>query len=186
MQSYDYSSRQGIHPIGWMDFHAMARRLAEELALHQPDAIIGIARAGLIPAAEVAYMLRTELYPIRLTRRQNDQVVYPQPVWVTPVPEDVAGKVIAVVDEIASRGETLAMAADAVRAQGAQRVITACLVSHSWANPQPDLTVLVSDALVIFPWGRHIWLNGRWQPHPEYVSALESQGLDASALEQNL
>ena len=42
-----------------------------------------------------------------------------QPVWKIPVPQEVAGKVVVVVDEIADTGETLAMVADSARALGA-------------------------------------------------------------------
>jgi hypoxanthine phosphoribosyltransferase len=71
------------------------------------------------------------LYPVRVTRRVNDEVRYKQPVWRVPVPPDVAGRLVAVVDEMADTGETLAMLANQVRAQGATRVVTATLVSHS-------------------------------------------------------
>lgn len=182
--SYDYSNRQGIYPISWQEFQSLTRKLVEGLAPYQPQAVVGVSRAGLIPAVEIAYALRLDLYPVSITRRANDRVISEKPVWKTPVAEEVAGKVIAVVDEIASRGETLALVAEAARRQGAVQVVTASLVAHTWANPLPDVTGLVSDALVLFPWGRHVWADGRWQPHPEYAEALRAQGLDPSNLDE--
>ncbi len=177
MQSYDYDHRQGVREISWEEFAALAAQLAEQLEPAAIEIVIGIARAGLFPATAVACSLRRELYPVRVTRRVNDEVAFKTPVWRVPVTQDVAGKVVAVVDEIADTGETLAMVADAVRAQGAARVVTACLVRHSWARPAPDACALVSDALVIFPWDRRVLLDGQWQPHPEIVSALKAQGI---------
>jgi hypoxanthine phosphoribosyltransferase len=176
MKSYDYAHRDGVHTLTWGDFYSLAQGLAEGLAAHGPQAIVGIARAGLFPGTAVACMLRRELYPVRITRRLNDEVVYDVPVWKTPLPPDIAGKVIAVVDEIADSGETLALVAEAAKREGAKQVITACLVSHSWASPAPDLSALVSDALVIFPWDRLVFQDGEWAPHPEIISALEAQG----------
>jgi hypothetical protein len=39
------------------------------------------------------------------------------------------------------------------------------------------VTALVSDALLVFPWDRKVYMNGRWQTHPELVEALRAQGL---------
>ena len=177
MQSYDYAHRQGVKEITWDEFASLAARLAEQLEQAGVEVVVGIARAGLFPATAVACSLRRELYPVRVTRRVNDEVTFKQPVWRVPVTQDVAGKVVAVVDEIADTGETLAMVADAVRAQGAAHVVTACLVRHSWATRSAplDACALVSDALIIFPWDRQVLIAGQWQPHPEIVAALKAQ-----------
>jgi hypoxanthine phosphoribosyltransferase len=175
MQSYDYAHRDGVYNISWDGFHSLARQLAEGLATYEPEAIVGVARAGLFPATAIACMLRRELYPTRLTRRLNDEVIHDTPVWITPVPPEVTGKIVAVVDDIADSGETLSMVAEAVSEAGARKVVTACLVSHSWADPPPDLTPMVSDALVLFPWDQRVYMDGKWQPHPEIVTALEVQ-----------
>jgi hypoxanthine phosphoribosyltransferase len=96
-------------------------------------------------------------------------------VWKVPVSPEVSGQVVAVVDEITDTGESLAMAAQAVLERGAARVVTACLVTHTWANPAPDVSALVSDALVIFPWDQRVLIRGEWQPHPEILAALKAQ-----------
>lgn len=175
MRSYDYARRKGIEEITWERFPALAARLAVALAPHSVDMVLGIARAGLFPATAVACALRRELYPVRVSRRINDRVHYARPVWHLGVTPDVAGKIVAVVDEIADTGETLAMVANRVREQNARRVITATLISHSWADPMPDITALITDALVIFPWDQEVYENGQWQPHPELAEALRLQ-----------
>ncbi len=176
MKSYDYAHRQGVRSISWEEFARLSARLAERLDQIGVEVIVGIARAGLIPATTVACNLRREMYPVRVTRRVNDEVRYASPVWKVPVSPEVAGKVVAVVDEIADSGETLALVAEGARAQGAAQVVTATLVSHSWASPPPDFCALVSDELVIFPWDQQIYSEGHWQPHPEIVAALKAQG----------
>ena len=178
MQSYDYANRAGVLDLTWEDFARLSARLAEALAGQGVQAVIGLARAGLFPAAQVAAMLRCELHPARLTRRLNDQVVSPHPLWKTPISPLVAGQVVAVIDEIADSGETLRLAAEAARQAGAAGVVSACLVSHSWADPAPDVCALVSDALVLFPWDRRVWTSAGWQPNPELAEALQLQGFE--------
>jgi len=173
VRSYDYQHRDGVTRIGWEDFAALSARLAEELSRENIQVVVGIARAGLFPATAVACALRCELFPIRLTRREDDRVVHERPVWKVRVSPEVRGKVVAVVDEIADTGETLAEAARAVEAAGASRVVTASLLSHGWARPRPAVSAMVTDALVIFPWDAQVYVDGRWCLHPELQAALE-------------
>jgi len=175
MKGYDRLIRKGIHNITWADFGKMASRLASYLEVFAPEVVIGIARGGLFPATAVACSLRVEMFPVRITRRVNDEVVYDDPVWKVPMTDDVAGKTVAIVDEIADSGKTLAKVAKAALEKGATKVITACLVSHSWADPQPGVTVLKTDAFVIFPWDWEILQQGEWQTHPEIEAALKAQ-----------
>jgi hypoxanthine phosphoribosyltransferase len=150
---------------------------------HDPvgcDAVVGIARAGLFPATLVACGLRCELYPMRVTRRLNDNVVYDRPTWQVDVSPHVRGQRVAVIDEIADSGETLALVADRVEELGAAHVVTACLVAHGWADPMPDVVARVTDALVLYPWDRRVYMEGRWQAHPEIEAALAKQGDETS------
>jgi hypoxanthine phosphoribosyltransferase len=175
MKSYDYAQREGFRTIAWEEFIKLSDQLAEKLDKAGVELIIGVARAGLLPATTVALSLRKELYPIHLTRRVNDTVIFEKPVWRVPVPEEVAGKTVAVVDEIADSGQTLAMVCQSVLEKGAKQVISACLVSHSWANPMPDIALIISDELILFPWDAKVLINGEWQEYPEIVAAIKAQ-----------
>jgi len=177
MQSYDYARRQGVEEISWDRFARLSRALAERLAARRIDAVVGIARAGLFPATAVACALRCDLHPVRVTRRAQDAVIARHPVWKIDVSAEVQGKIVAVVDEIADTGETLAMVAARVRECGAAQVVAAALVAHSWASPLPEIVGLTTDALVIFPWDRQVLAEAHWQPHPELAAALKLQGL---------
>ena len=179
MKSYDYSHRLGVKQISWDDFDTLVKRLAELVVPYHPQMILGVARGGLFPATSVACSLRCEFFPIRLTRRLNDVVVYDQPVWKIPIPPAAAGKVVVIIDEIADSGQTLAMVADSTIAVGAAQVVTASLVSHSWSKPFPQVTALVSDEFIVFPWGRQILVDGKWVTHPEIEAGLEAQSRNA-------
>ncbi len=180
MKSYDYAHRKGIEEITWERFGELSRALTEQLSGKQVDIVIGIARAGLFPGTAVACALRRELYPVRVTRRVNDVVQYQSPIWRVDVPATVAGQRVAVIDEIADSGETLAIVAARALERGARQVWTLSLVTHSWANPKPDFTALASDALIVFPWDKLVFTNKGWQLHPELESAIRAQ--DKSSL----
>ncbi|MBN1424651.1 hypothetical protein JXA88_08845 [Candidatus Fermentibacteria bacterium] len=176
MKSYDYVNRDGFAPISWERFSELCREMVEELGRLNVGAVVGIARPGLFPATQIALSLRTELYPVRVTRRVNDVVAYAKPVWKVAVSPEVAGGVVAVVDEIADTGESLALVAEAVRQAGAERVVTATLACHSWATPQPDVCPLVTDSLVLWPWDQRVLFRNKWVAHPEYIKAAVDQG----------
>jgi hypoxanthine phosphoribosyltransferase len=176
MKSYDYAQRRGIEEISWERFGELSRALTEQLAGKQVDMVIGIARAGLFPATAVACALRRELYPVRVTRRVNDVVQYESPIWRVDVPATVAGQRVAVIDEIADTGETLAIVAARALERGAHQAWTMSLVAHSWADPHPQFTALTSDALIIFPWDKQVFTQEGWMLHPELERAIRSQG----------
>jgi hypoxanthine phosphoribosyltransferase len=175
MKSYDYAHRKGVDEISWERFGELSRSLTEQVSEKKIDLVIGIARAGLFPATAVACALRRELYPVRVTRRVNDVVQYESPIWRVDVPATVAGQRVAVIDEIADTGETLAIVAARALERGARRVWTLSLVAHSWADPKPDFTALVSDALLIFPWDGQVLTSNGWEMHPELEAAIRTQ-----------
>ena len=180
MKSYDYAHRKGIDEISWERFGELSRALTEHLSGKKIDIVIGIARAGLFPATAVACALRRELYPVRVTRRVNDVVQYERPIWRVDVPATVANQRVAVIDEIADTGETLAIVAARALERGARQVWTLSLVTHSWADPQPDYTALTSDALLIFPWDKQVFTSEGWQLHPELETAIRAQDSSSS------
>jgi len=180
MKSYDYTHRKGIEEISWERFGELSRALTEQLADKKIDIVIGIARAGVFPATAVACALRRELYPVRVTRRVNDVVQYESPIWRVDVPATVANQRVAVIDEIADTGETLAIVAARALERGACQVWTLGLVAHTWANPKPNFTALTSDALVIFPWDKEVYTESGWQMHPELVEAIRAQDSSSS------
>ena len=176
-ESYDYSNRDNIWPISWKDFHGLCQAIALAAASFNPEIIIAIGRGGFYPGTLIAHLLRTEIYPVRFTRRLNDEVVRREPQWLLEPPALVQGKRILIVDEIASSGKTLRGAKQKVEELGAAVVQTAVLYAHSWGTELPDYIGLISDALLLNPWDREVVVNGRLQFHPEYAEALAQQGI---------
>ncbi|MBA3948167.1 MAG: phosphoribosyltransferase [Herpetosiphonaceae bacterium] len=168
-----------VESINWERFEQLTHMLAEQIAPFDPQIIIGIARGGLFPATLLSFILRHELYPIRLAYHHDDSEQ--PPIWLVPPPTKVDGRRVLVVHETAESGRTLALAAAEIRALGASQVRTASLYAHTWANPRPDYVALTSDALILSPWDRAIFIDGQWSTHPELSAALHNQSTDADA-----
>ncbi len=176
-QSYDYSTRQGVLPISWQDFHSICRGMALAAARFDPGIILGIARGGLYPGTLISHLLQGEFYPIRLTRRYRDQVVHEHPEWLVRPPELVRGERVLVVDEICSAGETLRMAKTELLQLGAVEVRCAVMYAHTWGVETPDYIGIVSDQLILNPWDREVIIGGQIVPNAEYVQALNLQNI---------
>ncbi len=175
MRSYDYSNRDGVEPMTWERFEGASRRLAERLEPCDVELIVGVARGGLFPATAVACALRCEFFPVRLSRREADEVRHRHPVWRVPVSDCVEGRRVAIIDDVADTGETLEVVRKEVSLRGASAAWTAALVCHSWAKPSPDYSGIQSDALVLLPWDREVLVEGSWVLHPELEEALKLQ-----------
>lgn len=177
IKSYSYKNRKGIMPITWNNFHNICKRLAPSIAEYQPDVILGIARGGLYPATLLSHILQTELYPIRLTRRVNDQIKYASPKWLIEPPKTVKGKKVLIVDEISDTGETINMVKSKLKGMGYKEARSAVLYAHTHSKNVPDYIGIVTDKLILNPWDREIYKNKKFVFHPEYQSAIKKQGV---------
>ncbi|MBX7253362.1 MAG: hypothetical protein K1X50_15390 [Candidatus Promineofilum sp.] len=177
---YDYSTRAGVRPISWDDFHGLVKALAVAVAPWRPEVVLPVLRGGAYPGALLAHILQVEVYPVRLTRRHDDVVVRDTPLWLMEPPAAVAGRRVLVVDEMCSTGETLRLVRERALALGAAEARTATLYAHTWGADAVDITGLITDELVLNPWDREIYRDGAFRFHPEYAAALAEQGLAAA------
>ena len=173
MKPYDYKSRKGMKEISWEEFHQMCKRLAQKISQDDFDIILGIARGGLYPATLIAGMLRKEVYPIRITRRENDKVKWEKPIWKVDVPSNVKSKKVLIIDDVSDSGETLSIVSKRAREKRAKKVKTAVFLLHSRSKSKPNYSALNSDQCIVFPWDTQILVDGKWQLHPELAEAMK-------------
>ena len=178
-KSYDYSTRDGVRPISWNDFHGLVKALAVAVAPWRPEIVLPVGRGGYSPGALLAHILQVEVYPVRLSRRQDDVVVRESPLWLVEPPAAVAGRRVLVVDEMCSSGETVRLVRERALALGAAEVRAATLYAHTWGADAVDYAGLITDELVLNPWDREIYRDGAFHFHPEYAAALAEQGVAA-------
>jgi hypoxanthine phosphoribosyltransferase len=175
-RSYDYGERRGVLSISWEQFHGLCKGLALAVSAYRPEIILAVGRGGYYPGTLLAHLLRVELYPIRLSRRERDVIVRRTPRWLVAPPALVSGARILVVDEIADTGQTLRLAAAKARELDAAEVRCAVLYAHGTGANAADYVGRISDALVVNPWDHEIVVDGVFVHHPEYLQALADQG----------
>jgi hypoxanthine phosphoribosyltransferase len=146
----------GTFELSWELFGELCRALAVRVSQeYRPDLVVGLATAGVMPAATVATMLQVDFEAMKVTRRERGQVVRARPQVLSPTPVAARGRRVLIVDEITTSGDTLRLALAAIREVGPAEVRTAT----SFVRPggyRPNYHALETDALIVFPWDRQV------------------------------
>jgi hypoxanthine phosphoribosyltransferase len=159
--------------LTWEMFGEVCRALAMKVARDfEPDLVVGIARAGVIPGAVVASILRKDFYSLTISRREGGEVVRDRPAVLSAAPLQCQGKKVLLVDEITSSGETLRMGLASIRDLGPAEVRTATSFARH-TGFRPDYTALETDATLVFPWDRKIFQGDQLVVNPRYEEVLE-------------
>lgn len=173
-----FDPRATIHPddyldLSWEMFGELCRALALRVAReYDPDMVVGIARAGVIPAAVVASILRVDFHSMKISRREGVEQVRERPAILSSAPASARGQRVLVVDEIASSGETLRMALSALRNVAPSEIRTAtCFVRPR--GYKPDYFALETGSTIIFPWDRKIFQDNQLVVNPRYQAVLD-------------
>jgi uncharacterized protein len=148
---------QEVLELSWDVFGELCRALALKViqAGYMPDLVIGIAKAGVIPGAVVASILRCDFFSMKISRRAGAEVVRERPQILSAAPPQASGRSVLIVDEVCTSGDTLRMALTAVRHVLPDEVKTAtALVKHG--GFKPDFYAMETAATVIFPWDRQV------------------------------
>ncbi|HUG42558.1 MAG TPA: phosphoribosyltransferase family protein [Longimicrobiales bacterium] len=162
----------GVLELTWEVFGELCRALALNVARdYEPELIIGIAKAGVIPGAVIASILRCDFHSIKISRRAGAELVHDEPRILSAAPPEAAGKRVLIVDEICTTGETLRMATAAVRAVRAREIRTATSFAKS-GQYRPDFFAVETDAMVIFPWDRQVVAPEGLITNPQYQDLL--------------
>lgn len=159
--------------LPWEMFGELCRALALRVARdYEPDLVVGIARAGVIPGAVIASILRVDFYSMKISRKEGGEEVRERPEILSAAPTQARDRRVILVDEIATSGDTLRLGLAAVRDTGPREVRTAtCFV-----RPQgymPDYFALETDQTIIFPWDRKIFQDDELVVNPRYESVLD-------------
>ncbi len=153
--------------VDWAFFGELCRALALRVAReYQPEIVLGIAKAGVIPGVVVASILQCEFSSMAVTRRDEDS----SPVLVSGPPASIRGRRILVVDETCESGSTMRLALSEVRAMQPAEVRSA--VSFKPGEYTPDFHAFETDNFIILPWDREIIQNGEIIVRPDYASRL--------------
>jgi hypoxanthine phosphoribosyltransferase len=159
--------------LSWEMFGELCRALALRVAREfDPELVVGIARAGVIPGAVIASVLRLDFYSMMITRREGDEVVRQRPEVLSAAPPQARGRRVLLVDEITSSGDTLRLGIAACRDVAPAELRTAtCFVRPG--GYKPDYFALETDQTIIFPWDRKIFEGDNLVVNPRYEEVID-------------
>jgi hypoxanthine phosphoribosyltransferase len=160
-------SSKGVLEVDWPFFGELCRALALRVAReYEPEIVLGVAKAGVIPGVVVASILQTEFSSMAVTRQEEGA----QPVLVSGPPPSIRGRRVLIVDETCDTGSTLKLALSEVRALRPAEVRTA--VSFKTGEYSPDFHAFETDSFIILPWDREIIQGGEIVMRPDYAARL--------------
>jgi hypoxanthine phosphoribosyltransferase len=161
------TATQGTFELSWELFGEMCRALAVRVARdYRPDLVIGVATAGVIPAATLAAMLDAEFDSMKISRRDGTAVTA-EPRVLSATPVRCRGKRVLIVDEITGSGDTMRLALAAVREVGPADVRTAAVFVRpgGW---RPSYFGMETGQLIVYPWDRQVITDGELVTGPMY------------------
>ena len=160
-----------VMEVDWPFFGELCRGLALKVSAdYAPNLVVGIARAGVIPGAVIASILRCDFASITTTRQHEGEA----PALVSRPTLSPKGRRVLLVDETCDSGDTMRLAASVMREEGAAALKTA--VSIRTGDYQPDYFALQTTAFIILPWDRWVIRDGKLVMRPDYEEALAESG----------
>jgi hypoxanthine phosphoribosyltransferase len=172
--------------LTWEDIErhciALYRRIKQ--SGFKPEVIVGIARGGWVPARIFSDLLDVaELFTMRIKFYTSIDQRTKKPVIVYPLPLNLNGKRVLLVDDIADTGESLILAQAHLRENEAGEILTVTIVKKPRSKVIPDFYSIETSAWVIFPWEvsetiKHIIKEGKSEE--EILLELERAGIKES------
>src|SRR5260370_9966207 len=161
-RSRSKAPRGGV-PVGWAFLGEVCRVLGLKIFReYDPEVVIGIAKAGVIPGAVVASILQRDFASIAISREGS---------VIAGPPRLVTGKRVLLVDETCESGNTMKLALAAVRDLKPAAVKTA--VSFKTGTYKPHFSALGNENFIILPWDLEVIVNGAIVVRPDYRAKLK-------------
>lgn len=155
--------------ITWDDFDQLCKDLSLNInKKYNPDIIVGIVKAGVIPGAVIASLFRKDFYTIKISRRKDEKKIRDKPHLFVPVTDSVHGKKVLIVDEMSITGQTLSLAREHILSKLAHEVRTCALFVTSGC-PKPDWFAIETDEKIIAPWDYCVIKGEKISINPDYL-----------------
>jgi xanthine phosphoribosyltransferase len=151
-------------PVSWEEMHRNARALAWRLVDKGPEngkwqAVIGVARGGLIPATIVARELGVRLVDTVCVMHYDELNVLQEPKMLKMLPGDGAGCVV--VDDLVDTGRTLELV---------RKYLPKAHYATIYTKPEGKALV---DSYVMEV-SQDTWIHFPWEQAPSYSAPIAS------------
>jgi hypoxanthine phosphoribosyltransferase len=162
---------KGVLMVEWPLFGELSRGLALKVArAYDPEVVVGVVTAGVVPGAVIAAMLGREFHSILVSRKYRAERVRDTPAVFGEAPSQVRNRRTLIVDETCDGGDTMRLAISAIFHAGATEIRTA--VCFKTGVYEPDFHALATESVVVLPWDRELIVDGALAPNPLYRDAI--------------
>lgn len=162
---------KGVFNVEWPLFGELSRALALKVSrAYDPEIVVGVATAGVIPGAVIAAILDREFHSIVVSRRYGADAPRDTPAVLGAAPPSVRNRRVLIVDETCDSGDTLRLAVNAINGAGAADVRTA--VGFKTGSYEPDFYSIATESTIVLPWDREILIDGELVTNPLYAGVL--------------
>ena len=156
----------------------MCKELVEKITHdYQPEVVVGIAKGGVVPAVVISSALRIDFFPVKLSCRENENIVREIPSVFVPPTFHLKGKRVLLIDDICVTMHTLNLARAEIEKMGAAEVRCATFAVHSHSR-KPEWYALNTDEIVLTPWDKEVYADGVWKLNREYAELILDMNLE--------
>ena len=133
--------------------HAICETIKKE---YDFDVIVGVSRGGLVPSVRMSHILEDKKLILMgakcykgIGEREERATI-----TLSIKKEDVFGKKVLVVDDVADSGVTLVAVKEHIEKFSPKELKIAVLASKPMSAVKPDYSVFYTDKWIVFPWER--------------------------------
>ena len=142
---------KGVFNVEWPLFGELSRALALKVSrAYDPEIVVGVATAGVIPGAVIAAILDREFHSIVVSRRYGTNAPRETPAVLGAAPPSVRDRRVLIVDETCDSGDTLRLAVTSIYSAGAAEVRTA--VGFKTVQRHPRFPLFRMEMRTVLRW----------------------------------
>ncbi len=138
----------------WDYIYKLCIQVADQIRRsgYKPDLLVAISRGGWIPGRVLSDLLENpNIATIKVEHYIGIYKTRARPKITQPIPIEVNGKRILLVDDIADSGKSLKLVKKHLFDQGAADVKICALYCKPWSIVTPDFLARTTDAWICFP-----------------------------------
>ncbi len=147
---------------------------------YNPDLLVAISRGGWVPGRIMSDLLENlNIATIKVEHYLDIYKTRARPKITQPLPIEVEGKRILLVDDIADSGKSLKLVKKHLLDQGVADVKICALYCKPWSIVTPDFCARTTDAWIVFP-------HELYETMKKIILKLKGQGKSREEMEAEL
>ncbi len=147
---------------------------------YNPDLLVAISRGGWVPGRIMSDLLENlNIATIKVEHYLDIYKTRARPKITQPLPIEVEGKRILLVDDIADSGKSLKLVKKHLLDQGVTDVKICALYCKPWSIVTPDFCARTTDAWIVFP-------HELYETMKKIILKLKGQGKSREEMEAEL